>query len=135
MLSALRQQSGVRGQEAAAVYAAIGPGEEHYGKSGAAALLLDLPAAGYRLFAGDSQASADLAATDPDWLAAAEMLFSQTHFDPRHSEAAGASENLASTTGGFFMGGLTASRTSRAGPPGGSAGSPSRSWRSRAQLP
>ena len=122
MLAALRQRTAVRDWVAAAGYGVIGPGEEHYGKSGAAALLLDLPADGYRLFAGGAQAGADLAAKDSDWLAAAEMPLALAHVDPRHPEAAGAVENLASTTGGFLVGGLTAAAGDTAHQSGGASG-------------
>ena len=108
ILAALRLRTGVDDWVSAAGYGVIGAGEEHYGQSGAAVLLLDLPPDGYRLFAGGQEAGADLVAKDPDWLAAAAMPLALTHVDPRHPEAAGAVERLAASTGGFLVGGLTA---------------------------
>ena len=52
ILTALRQHTGVQDWVSAAGYGVIAAGEEHFGESGAAALVLDLPPDGYRLFAG-----------------------------------------------------------------------------------
>ena len=122
MLAVLRQRTGVQDWVSAAGYGVIAAGEEHYGESGAAALLLDLPASGYRLFAGGADAGADLAAAEPDWLAAAAMPLALTHVDPRHPDAAGAVEGLASATGGFLVGGLTAAAGDTAHQAGGASG-------------
>ena len=122
MLAVLRQRTGVQDWVSATGYGVIAAGEEHYGESGAAALLLDLPASGYRLFAGGADAGADLAAAEPDWLAAAVMPLALTHVDPRHPDAAGAVEGLASATGGFLVGGLTAAAGDTAHQAGGASG-------------
>ena len=108
MLAVLRRRTGVENWVSAAGYGVIGSGEEHYGESGAAALVLDLPPDGYRLFAGGSEAGPELAATEPEWLAAAAMPLALTHVDPRRPDAAEAVERLAASTGGFLVGGLTA---------------------------
>ena len=122
MLAALRRHTGVRDWVSAAGYGVISAGEEHYGESGAAALLLDLPADGYRLFAGGSEAGADLAAKDPDWLASAQMPLALTHVDPRDPAAVGAVERLAASTGSFLVGGLTAAAGSAPHQAGGATG-------------
>ena len=108
MVETLRQHTGVTDWVSAAGYGVIAGGEEHYGEPGAAALLLDLPADGYRFFAGGSKAGADLAAKHPKWLSDATMPLALTHVDPRHSEATEAVDRLAADTGGFLVGGLTA---------------------------
>ena len=92
----------------AAGYGVIASGEEHFGESGAAALIMDLPPDGYRLFAGGAETGSGLAARDAAWIEAAAMPLALAHVDPRHPEAAGAVEALATETGGFLVGGLTA---------------------------
>ena len=108
MAAALRDRTGVPDWVSAAGYGVIASGEEHYGESGAAALVIDLPRDGYRLFAGGRDAGASLASQESDWLAAAGMPLALAHVDPRHPEAMGAVERLAAETGGFLVGGLTA---------------------------
>ena len=108
MAAALRDRTGVPDWVSAAGYGVIAAGEEHYGESGAAALVIDVPQDGYRLFAGGRDAGASLASQESDWLAAAGMPLALAHVDPRHPEAMGAVERLAAETGGFLVGGLTA---------------------------
>ena len=108
MVETLRQRTGVTDWVSAAGYGVIASGEEHYGEPGAAALLLELPADGYRLFAGGSSAGAELAAKHAKWLSDATMPLALTHVDPRHSEAMEAVDRLATDTGSFLVGGLTA---------------------------
>ena len=108
MVERLRQHTGVTDWVSAAGYGVIAGSEEHYGEPGAAALLLDLPADGYRLFAGGSKAGAELAAKHAKWLSDATMPLALTHVDPRHPEAMEAVDRLASDTGSFLVGGLTA---------------------------
>ena len=107
MVEMLRQHTGVTDWVSAAGYGVIAGGEEHYGEPGAAALLLDLPADGYRLFAGGSKAGAELAAKNAKWLSEATMPLALTHVDPRHSDAMEAVDRLAADTGSFLVGGLT----------------------------
>ena len=108
MAAVLRERTGVPDWVAAAGYGVIAAGEEHYGESGAAVLVVDLPRDGYRLFAGGREAGADLASREPEWLAEAVMPLALAHVDPRHPEAMAAVQNLAAGTGGFLVGGLTA---------------------------
>ena len=108
MVETLRQHTGVTDWIGAAGYGVIAGGEEHYGEPGAAALLLDLPADGYRLFAGGNKAGAELAAKNAAWLSEATMPLALTHVDPRHSDAVEAVDRLAVDTGSFLVGGLTA---------------------------
>ena len=108
MAAVLRQRTGVPDWVSAAGYGVIAAGEEHYGESGAAALVLDLPPDGYRLFAGGRDAGTDLASREPAWIEAAVMPLALAHVDPRHPEAADAVSRLAADTGGFLVGGLTA---------------------------
>ena len=108
MVETLRQHTGKTDWVSAAGYGVIAGGEEHYGEPGAAALLLDLPADGYRFFAGGSKAGAELAANNAKWLSEATMPLALTHVDPRHSEAMQAVDRLAADTGSFLVGGLTA---------------------------
>ena len=122
MIAVLERRTGVQDWVSAAGYGVIAAGEERYGESGAAALVLDLPPDGYRLFAGGADAGADLAATESDWLAAAVMPLALTHVDPRRPEAADAVEKLAATTGGFLVGGLTAAAGDPAHQAGGASG-------------
>ena len=122
MLAVLRRRTGVEDWVSAAGYGVIGAGEEHYGESGAAALVLDLPPDGYRLFAGGSEAGPELAATEPEWLAAAAMPLALTHVDPRRPDAVGAVERLAASTGGFLVGGLTAAAGETSHESGGATG-------------
>ena len=122
MLAVLRRRTGVEDWVSAAGYGVIGAGEEHYGKSGAAALLLDLPPDGYRLFAGGSEAGPDLAATEPEWLASAAMPLALAHVDPRRPDAVEAVERLAASTGGFLVGGLTAAAGETSHEAGGATG-------------
>lgn len=122
MIALLERRTGVRDWVSAAGYGVIAAGEEHYGESGAAALVLDLPPDGYRLFAGGADAGVDLAATESDWLAAAVMPLALTHVDPRRPDAADAVERLAATTGGFLVGGLTAAAGDPAHQAGGASG-------------
>ena len=122
MLAVLRRRTGIEDWVSAAGYGVIGAGEEHYGESGAAALVLDLPPDGYRLFAGGPEAGPELAATEPEWLAAAAMPLAITHVDPRRPDAAGAVERLAESTGGFLVGGLTAAAGETSHESGGATG-------------
>ncbi len=122
MIAVLERRTGVQDWVSAAGYGVIGAGGERYGESGAAALVLDLPPDGYRLFAGGADAGADLAATEADWLAAAVMPLALTHVDPRRPDAADAVESLAATTGGFLVGGLTAAAEDPAHQAGGASG-------------
>ena len=92
----------------AAGYGVIASGEEHFGEAGAAALVMDLPQHGYRLFSGGAETGPGLAARDAEWIENAAMPLAVAHVDPRHPEAAGAVEALAMGTGGFLVGGLTA---------------------------
>ena len=108
MAAALRDRTGVPDWVSAAGYGVIASGQEHYGESGAAALVIDLPRDGYRLFAGGRDAGASLASQESDWLVEAGMPLALAHVDPRHPEAMGAVERLAAETGGFLVGGLTA---------------------------
>ena len=108
MAAALRERTGVPDWVSAAGYGVIASGQEHYGESAAVALVIDLPADGYRLFAGGREAGTRLASQEPDWLAEAGMPLALAHVDPRHPEAMGAVEDLAAGTGGFLVGGLTA---------------------------
>ena len=103
----LRERTGVPDWVSAAGYGVIASGEEHYGKPGAAALVIDVPQDGYRLFAGGREAGSGLASRESEWLAEAVMPLALAHVDPRHSEAMEAVEGLASGTGGFLVGGLT----------------------------
>ena len=91
----------------AAGYGVIASGEEHFGESGAAALVMDLARDGYRLFAGGTEAGPVLAVREAEWLDAAAMPLALAHVDPRDPEAAEAVEALAAGTGGFLVGGLT----------------------------
>ena len=104
----LRERTGVPDWVSAAGYGVIASGEEHYGKPGAAALVVDVPRDGYRLFAGGGEAGSGLASREAEWLAEAVMPLALAHVDPRHPEAMEAVEGLASGTGGFLVGGLTA---------------------------
>ena len=122
MLAALERRTGVRDWVSAVGYGVISDGEEHYGESGAAALVLDLPEEGYRLFAGGADAGPDLAATESEWLEAAAMPLALTHVDPRHPDAMGAVERLAASTGGFLVGGLTAATETAPHQAGGATG-------------
>ena len=106
--AALRQRTGVPDWVSAAGYGVIASGEEHYGESGAAALVIDLPQDGYRLFAGGREAGTGFASQESEWLAAAGMPLALAHVDPRHPDAMGAVEDLATGTGAFLVGGLTA---------------------------
>ena len=108
MTVALQERTGVSDWVSAAGYGVIASGEEHYGESGGAALVLDLPPDGYRLFAGDRDAGADLASRESAWLEASAMPLVLAHVDPRSRDAMGAVESLAAATGGFLVGGLTA---------------------------
>ena len=104
----LRERTGVSDWVSAAGYGVIASGEEHYGESGAAALVIDLPRDGYRLFAGGRDAGTNLATRESEWIAQAGMPLALAHVDPRHPEAMEAVEGLASGTGSFVVGGLTA---------------------------
>jgi len=108
MTGGLRERIGVPDWVSAAGYGVIASGEEHYGESGAAALIVDLPGDGYRLFAGGRDAGPNLAAREPTWLAEAVMPLVLAHVDPRHPEASEAVQGLAAGTEGFLVGGLTA---------------------------
>ena len=108
MTAALRQRTGVPDWVSAAGYGVIASGGEHYGEPGAAALVIDLPRDGYRLFAGGRDAGTNLAAQESDWLAEAGMPLALAHVDPRHPDAMDAVKTLAADTGGFLVGGLTA---------------------------
>ena len=108
MVETLRQHTGVTDWVGAAGYGVIAGGEERYGEPGAAALLLDLPADGYRLFAGGATAGAELAARHAEWLRDATMPLALTHVDPRHEQAIEAVDRFAADTGSFLVGGLTA---------------------------
>ena len=114
----LRERTRVPDWVSAAGYGVIAAGEEHYGESGAVALVIDLPADGYRMFAGGQGAGTDLASQESEWLAEAVMPLALAHVDPRHPEAMGAVDGLAAETGAFLVGGLTAASgevTHRAG--------------------
>ncbi len=106
--AALRERTGVPDWVSAAGYGVIASGEEHYGVSGAAALVVDLPRDGYRLFAGGREAGTSLATRDSEWLAQAAMPLALAHVDPRDPQAMEAVEALAAGTGAFLVGGLTA---------------------------
>jgi small ligand-binding sensory domain FIST len=108
MLSVLRESTGVTDWVSASGYGVISASEEHFGEVGATALILDIPSDGYRLFSGDADAGAKLAANHADWIAEATMPLAITHVDPRHADAMSAIEGLAESTGGFLIGGLTA---------------------------
>ena len=108
MLSTLRDRTGVADWVSAAGYGVIAAGEEHYGEPGAAALVVDIPRDGYRLFAGGRDAGATLASQEADWVAEAGMPLALAHVDPRHPEAMAAVEALAAGPGCFLVGGLTA---------------------------
>jgi small ligand-binding sensory domain FIST len=114
MLSVLRERTAVGNWVAAAGYGVITSGAEHFGETGAAVLVLDLPAGGYRLFSGDSSAGAKLVSDHAGWITEATMPLVITHVDPRDPDAMMAVEGLADATGGFLIGGLTA--TSSAAP-------------------
>jgi len=122
MLAVLRRRTGIEDWVSAAGYGVIGAGEEHYGESGAAALVLDLPPEGYRLFAGGAEAGAEIAATEPEWLAQATMPLALTHVDPRRPDATGAVERLAASIGAFLVGGLTAAAGETSHESGGATG-------------
>ena len=114
----LRERTGVSDWVSAAGYGVIASGEEHYGESGAAALVIDLPRDGYRLFAGGRAAGTSLATRESEWIAQAGMPLALAHVDPRDPEAMEAVEALAAGTGAFLVGGLTAASgqiTHRAG--------------------
>ena len=106
--AALRERTGVPDWVSAAGYGVIASGEEHYGVPGAAALVVDLPRDGYRLFAGGREAGTSLATRDSEWLAQAAMPLALAHVDPRDPQAMEAVEALAAGTGAFLVGGLTA---------------------------
>ena len=106
--AALRERTGVLDWVSAAGYGVIASGEEHYGESGAAALVVDLPPDGYRLFAGGPETGTSLASRDSEWLAQAGMPLALAHVDPRDPQAMEAVEGLAAGTGAFLVGGLTA---------------------------
>ena len=106
--AALRERTGVPDWVSAAGYGVIASGEEHYGVPGAAALVVDLPRDGYRLFAGGREAGTNLATRDSEWLAQAAMPLALAHVDPRDPQAMEAVEALAAGTGAFLVGGLTA---------------------------
>ena len=108
MTAALRERTGVPDWVSAAGYGVIASGEEHYGEPGAAALVVDVPRDGYRLFAGGRDAGETLASREADWIAEAAMPLALAHVDPRHPEAMEAVEGLAAGTGSFLVGGLTA---------------------------
>ena len=122
MTTVLRQRTGVPHWVSAAGYGVIAMGEEHYGESGAAALVLDLPPEDYRLFAGGREAGTDLASRDSTWLEAAVMPLVLAHVDPRHPEAAAAVKHLAADIGGFLVGGLTAAAGETSHQAGGATG-------------
>ena len=122
MLAALERRTGVPDWVCAAGYGVIGTGEEHYGESGAAVLVLDVSADGYRLFGGGAEAGAELAAAEADWLASATMPLALTHVDPRHRDAMEAVNRLAASTGGFLVGGLTAAAGTAPHQAGGAGG-------------
>ena len=108
MTGLLRERLGVPDWVSAVGCGVIASGEEHYGESGAAVLIVDMPGDGYRLFAGGRDAGSNLAAREPTWLAEAVMPLVLAHVDPRYPEAMDAVQGLAAGTGGFLVGGLTA---------------------------
>lgn len=108
MLKVLRDRTGVVDWVSAAGYGVIGSTGEYYGEAGATVLVLEVPRDGYRLFAGDADAGAELAAREAGWIAEATMPLAITHVDPRHPDAMRAVERFAGGTNGFLVGGLTA---------------------------
>jgi small ligand-binding sensory domain FIST len=105
---ALRERTGVIDWVAAAGYGVIGTGTEHYGAAGAAALVADIPAEGYRLFSGGADLGAEIRARHGGWLDDAVMPLAVTHLDPSHQGMAAALDSLVRETNGFAIGGLTA---------------------------
>ncbi len=122
MVESLRERTGTKEWVAAAGYGVIAGGEEHYGEAGAAALLLDVPPDGYRLFAGGSTVGAELAARHGEWLRDATMPLALTHVDPRHGDAMEAVDRFAADTGAFLVGGLTAAAEDAPHQAGGATG-------------
>jgi small ligand-binding sensory domain FIST len=108
MLAVLRERTGVADWVSAAGYGVIGSTGEYYGETGATALVLDIPEAGYRLFAGDADTGSALALAEAAWITDAAMPLAITHVDPRHPDAMRAVERFAASTGSFLVGGLTA---------------------------
>ena len=108
MSSVLAAHTAAADWVSAAGYGVIASGEEHFGESGAAVLVMDVPEDGYRLFAGGAETGPGLADRDGAWIEAAAMPLALAHVDPRHPDAAGAVGALAEGTGGFLVGGLTA---------------------------
>ncbi|MCP5370578.1 MAG: FIST C-terminal domain-containing protein [Hyphomicrobiales bacterium] len=76
---------------------------EYHDRPAAVAMVADLPTGSYRLVAGGTAADLD------DWIAGGAP-FGIVHGNPRDPKMPGALTALAERTGGFLVGGLTASR-------------------------
>lgn len=104
----LRAETGVPDWIGTVGLGVCGGAQEFFDAPAMAAMLLPVPADAFRLFAGVEDATA-VAEADRSWLQDMPPLVI-LHADPRTPRLGGLVEGLAAATGGFLVGGLTASR-------------------------
>ena len=107
MCDLLKRDSGITEWVAATGYGVITGDDEHFGEVAATAMVLDVAADSYRVFAGGSDAGANLAASHGDWIAEAVMPLALVHVDPRDPQASDAIDRFAADAKSYLVGGLT----------------------------
>jgi len=95
---------GVAGQDAG------GAPVEPFDQPALAVMLTDLPADSYRLIDRIEGSAAPFAAASGAWLAAAQPTLGLVHGDPRNPRSPAIVADIATATGAYLVGGLTASR-------------------------
>ena len=95
---------GVAGQDSG------GAPVEPFDEPALAVMLTDLTADSYRLIDRVEGSAAAFAAASGAWLAAAQPTLGLVHGDPRNPRSPAIVADIASTTGAYLVGGLTASR-------------------------
>lgn len=107
MIDILQRDSGITDWVAATGFGIITSVSEHFAELAATAMVLDIPADGYRVFNGGAATGRAFAAAHGGWMTEAVMPLALVHVDPSHAEARAAIDSLAADTGSFLVGGLT----------------------------
>ena len=108
----LRQTTGVPNWVGAAGLGVCGVRKEYFDEPAMSVLVAPLAEDAFRVFKGIEKGVIDVVEENSEWLAAADPPLAVVHADPANSRIQSLVEDLADTSDGYLVGGLTSGRNS-----------------------
>lgn len=110
ILAFLRQTTKIEHWVGAVAPGVCGLGAEYHDGPGLSVMVGSLPAESFLVLPSIREVEEDFHPSMRDWLGASPTVLGVVHGDPRNAELPGIIERLAEVTGGFLVGGLTATQ-------------------------